>query len=99
MFNIGDEVEVCIDLPDSYPITRIGSRGVVTSDSSGGWVMVNFHTIEGPWKGKEKGWNHTYEIDASHLKFADGKSLSPIERKIKRMYERQSYFSKCLKNT
>jgi len=82
MFNVGDEVILNRD----YSITKIGDVGIISRIERYG-VIVKFHTMAMPnFIGEE------FNIPKEDLLHADGIVLSPIERKIKRMYERQSYF-------
>lgn len=88
MFNIGDVVEVFMDIPDIYPITRIGSWGVVSRIDGGGDVWVGFEEVTGSCT--EEG-NHHYPISPQHLSLRDKNLLkkTAVERKIRSMYARQ----------
>lgn len=88
MFNVGDVVEVFIDIPERYPITRAGSWGVVTEIDRWGDVWVDFEEVTGSCR--ELG-NHHYSIKPQHLSFLDKNLLkkTAVERKIGAIYARQ----------
>lgn len=81
MFNIGDEVIMV----HSSTITKEGDIGFVVRKGPYN-ITVKFHSMQ-----KKQYIGEKFTLPLSWIELLEG-NASPIERKIKRMYERQSYF-------
>lgn len=85
MFNIGDEVEVSVDKPSRYAVTRGGSRGIVVQATQY-IVYVKFDHITSAF---QEYVGTTFAIDVEHLQLAANDGKSTLDRKIAAIYARQ----------